>query len=71
MTRQVEGATGSGNQNDLTLHFGLGDYSGSVSLEVTWPGGTTQALSAMPNQTKVISLFVPPADRSFVRATNC
>lgn len=41
VTRQVEGATGEGNQNDLTLHFGLGQYSGPVSLEVLWPGKTT------------------------------
>ena len=36
MTRQVEAGTGEGNQNDLRLHFGIGAYSGKVSVEVTW-----------------------------------
>ena len=42
LTRQVEAGTGEGNQNDLILHFGLGDSSGPVALEVLWPGGTVQ-----------------------------
>ena len=41
LTRQVEGGTGQGNQNDLTLHFGLGARTAPVDLEVSWPGGTT------------------------------
>jgi len=39
LTRQVESATGEGNQNELTLHFGLGDHSGPVLLEISWPDG--------------------------------
>ena len=39
MTRQVEGGTGEGNQNDTTLHFGFGDYNGPVELEIRAPGG--------------------------------
>ena len=39
LTRQVESATGEGNQNELTLHFGLGDHSGPVLLEISWLGG--------------------------------
>jgi len=42
LTRQVEGATGQGNQNDLTLHFGLGDHRDKVTVEVRWPGGAKQ-----------------------------
>ena len=42
LTRTVEGATGQANQNDLTLHFGLGDYSGTVNIEVAWPDGSLQ-----------------------------
>jgi hypothetical protein len=38
-TRQVEAGTGEGNQNDLTLHFGLGANAGPVRVEVLWPGG--------------------------------
>jgi len=42
LTRQVEGATGQGNQNDLTLHFGLGQRKDPVRLEIRWPDGTRQ-----------------------------
>jgi len=42
LTRQVEAGTGEGNQNDLTLHFGLGDVGGTMHLEVFWPNGRTQ-----------------------------
>jgi len=39
---QVEAGTGEGNQNDLMLHFGLGNYKGKVDLDVTWPNGKKQ-----------------------------
>lgn len=45
LTRQVEAGTGEGNQNELTLHFGLGQHSGLVSLEVLWPNGSKQEIS--------------------------
>lgn len=44
LTRQVEGSTGEGNQNDLTLHFGLGTRTAPVDLEIVWPGGLTQVV---------------------------
>ena len=44
LTRQVEGATGQGNQNDLTLSFGLGDHKDPVKLEIRWPDGHRQAM---------------------------
>ena len=50
-TRQVNTGAGEGNQNDLTLHFGLGQFSGTVQLEVFWPDGTKQWLQAQPDQT--------------------
>jgi hypothetical protein len=40
LTRQVDGAVGEGNQNDHTLHFGLGSFTGSLRLEVQWADGT-------------------------------
>ena len=43
LTRQVEAGTGEGNQNDLTLHFGLGGCNGPLTLEVLWPGGRIQS----------------------------
>ncbi len=44
ISRQVEGATGEGNQNDLTLHFGLGSYDGKLTLQILWPNGSTQTV---------------------------
>lgn len=44
LTRQVEAGTGEGNQNDLRLHFGLGDRRDRVDVEVLWPGGKKQSL---------------------------
>lgn len=46
LTRQVEGATGQGNQNDLTMHFGLGSHKAPVRLEVRWPDGTRQEVES-------------------------
>ncbi len=51
ITRQVEAGTGEGNQNDLTLHFGLGGHSGNVRLEVTWPGGQKQVMTTSVDKT--------------------
>ena len=42
LTRQVEAGTGEGNQNDLTLYFGLGSHSELVDLEIFWPDRTIQ-----------------------------
>lgn len=44
LTRQVEAGTGEGNQNDLTLHFGLGERTEPVRLEILWPNGKTQTV---------------------------
>jgi len=42
VARQVEGGMAEfNNQNDLTLHFGLGSTSSNVTLAVRWPDGTT------------------------------
>ena len=49
--RQVEAGTGSGNQNEPTLHFGLG-RTGDTPLKVTiiWPNGVKQETSSRPNR---------------------
>ena len=54
ITRQVEGATGEGNQNDMTLHFGLGEHAGPVDVEVLWPGGARQRLKTPVDKLVVI-----------------
>lgn len=51
LTRQVEGATGEGNQNELTLHFGLGANAGPVNIEIRWPDGQVQTQSVPVDQT--------------------
>lgn len=51
LTRQVEGGTGEGNQNDLTLHFGFRDYFAPVDVQVRWPDGTKQVVTAEMDQT--------------------
>lgn len=45
MVRQVEGSSGSHTQqNDMTLHFGLGKYEGVDEATIYWPGGKVQKL---------------------------
>jgi len=44
LTRQVEAGTGQGCQNDLTLHFGVGDLQGPYSVEISWPDGSRKLL---------------------------
>jgi len=48
ITRQVEAGTGEGNQNDLILHFGLGDQKGRVRLEIFWPNRKAQTIRRVP-----------------------
>ncbi|GIS58934.1 MAG: hypothetical protein CM1200mP2_11590 [Planctomycetaceae bacterium] len=36
--------TGQGNQADAAMHFGLGDHSGEVTLEILWPGNRRQSV---------------------------
>jgi hypothetical protein len=53
-TRQVEAGTGSGCQNDLTLHFGVGAAEGAAEVSVHWAGGGTSKHKAELNQTVVL-----------------
>ena len=46
-TRQVEAGTGEGNQNDIRLHFGLGDHRDPVALEILWPDKSRQAVKSV------------------------
>ena len=43
LTRHVGASTGEGNQSEMTLHFGLGEQAGPVTVEVTWPGGAVRS----------------------------
>lgn len=44
LTRHVEAGTGQGNQNDLVLHFGLGEHATPIKLDILWPGGKTRTV---------------------------
>ena len=50
LSRQVEGSTGDANQNDMTLHFGLGAHEGPVVLDITWPNGARQEVQTETNR---------------------
>ena len=60
LTRQVEGGTSEGSQNELTLHFGLGTRVAPVDLEVLWPDGTTQRINDV-SVDQAITRAAPPA----------
>jgi hypothetical protein len=61
LTRQVEAGTGQGNQNDLSLHFGLADFAAPYSLEILWPNGQRQNMTVEEsNTTKEIVFGNPP-----------
>ncbi|SVD77745.1 uncharacterized protein METZ01_LOCUS430599, partial [marine metagenome] len=47
LTRQVESATGRGNMNEQTLHFGLGSRLDPVDLKITWPDGFLQLVDGV------------------------
>jgi len=60
ITRQVETVTGESNQNDPTMHFGLGSHSSPVQMEIRWPDGTTRTYTVNVDQTLTISMESPP-----------
>jgi len=59
ISRQVEGSTGEGNQNDLTLHFGLGGFSGPVDVDVFWPNAAEQQVQAVAVDQLVVINYDP------------
>jgi enediyne biosynthesis protein E4 len=60
LTRQVEAGTGQGNQNDLTLHFGLDTRSGLLDLEISWPDRTIQRVREVRPDRLIQTRFTPP-----------
>lgn len=55
LTRHVDAGTGEGNQNSAVLHFGLGGHSGTVTVEILWPGGATQTVRARPDRVVTVA----------------
>jgi len=62
LARQVEGATGQGNQNDLTLHFGLGSHADPLRLDIRWPDGSRNEVDARVDRTITVKRPVKPPD---------
>lgn len=60
LTRQVEAGTGQGNQNALTLHFGLGEHAAAVDLAILWPGGDPQRVQGVKVDRLVEVLYAEP-----------
>ena len=61
VTRQVDGGSGSINQNELTLHFGLDQQTTPVNIEIRWPDGHVQTVSGLSvNQSVSIDLSYSP-----------
>ena len=60
LTRQVEGGTGEGNQNDIILHFGLGARTAPISLQLRWPNGTTQTVEDISVDQRISVQFSGP-----------
>ena len=46
-TREVRSGDGYLSQQDLTLHFGIGDYEQVDSIEVQWQNGTKQLMGSV------------------------
>ncbi len=46
-TREVRSGDGYLSQQDLTLHFGIGDYEQVESIEVQWQSGTKQLIESV------------------------
>ncbi|MBI5486584.1 MAG: CRTAC1 family protein [Deltaproteobacteria bacterium] len=42
MLRQVEGGSGTGVQNSLILHFGLGSATQAATVSIRWPSGLVE-----------------------------
>ncbi|MCF7838307.1 MAG: CRTAC1 family protein [Candidatus Marinimicrobia bacterium] len=62
ITRQVEAGTGQGNQNDLNLHFGLGQAAEPVALEILWPGGYRQTITGLTTDKQHVIHFERPTE---------
>ena len=61
LTRQVESAMGWGNQNDKTLHFGLGTNSTPVTVITTWANSHVQTNILNIDETATINYNIDAA----------
>ena len=59
LTRQVEAGTGEGNQNELTLHFGLAANKDPLQVEIAWPNRQHQTITGVMVNSLLTVNFAP------------
>jgi len=70
LSKIVDGGSGMGGQRDPELVFGLGGYSGAVTITVSWPTGRTQVVTTnVCNQYVVVQDDSPVLDKDSVTFT--
>lgn len=57
--REISGGLGSGAQNALDVHFGLGDATNVAVLRIEWPSGIVQEFRS-PGVNQFLSVTEPP-----------
>jgi hypothetical protein len=62
MIREVDGGNGYAGQSSQRVHFGLGEATSVTSLQIRWPSGAMQTVTAPLD--KVTTVQEPPASRS-------
>ena len=45
---EIQGGSSYLSQNDLRLHFGLGDHTTMNKVEISWPSGAHESLQNLP-----------------------
>ncbi|MCE2441157.1 MAG: CRTAC1 family protein [Candidatus Latescibacteria bacterium] len=53
-TREVRSGSSYLSQNDLRLHFGLGNYEAADSVRVRWPGGAVDRLGRLSADREIV-----------------
>ena len=69
-TQVVDGGSGFSSQHEAELLFGLDDYGGGVTVQVSWPSGHVQNLTAVSiNQYLTITDDSPVIDNTTIQVS--
>jgi hypothetical protein len=63
MIREVDGGNGYAGQSSARVHFGLGSATAVESLQIRWPSGTVQTVSAPVDRITTITEAAPGSTR--------
>ena len=58
-TKYSDGKSGYLSQSALPLYFGLGSATKIERIDITWPSGRRQAITAIPGTNTVIAVQEP------------